>query len=457
MYNAKSRAVPLLLALMLAFVALPRAFATFSSIYVFGDGVCTTTQSPSPLPAYLYDGARYCNGPVWIEKISTLQGVPYDAAKNRSFFNHHSAVLKTSVNNFSAPADAEASLFIVWSNDADFVVFAGDNALWQSNSQSSWDTKINTAISDLTTAINTLYAKGARKIVMPNAANIAAIPLYSGRSNSEKSFFRDRVMQYNTQFQTATTDLMNSKSGLVIYRPDVFSYFEQVIANPGSYGFTNASSAATVVESDKSFTGPGANYVFWDYWHPTTKFQDLLANFVNQSIPAPPPSDTTPPELTLPGNLVREATGPGGAVVTFETSANDDISFITPTTNTPASGSTFPVGNTTVDVSASDEAGNTSTGSFTVTVVNMTNLLQNVSITPAGTGSPSISGQVQGGPPNGQVILQASADLGSSAPWRDIQTINLDADGNQSFGPVTDPEGQGLTRDFFRIKLPLSP
>jgi hypothetical protein len=184
-------------------------------------------------------------------------------------------------------------------------------------------------------------------------------------------------MQYNTQFQTATTSLMNNNPGLVIYRPDVFSYFEQVIANPGAYGFTNATSAATVAESDKSFTGPGANYVFWDYWHPTTKFQNLLADFVNQSIPVP--------------------------------------------------------------------------------VVDMTRLLQNVSIIPAGTGLPGISGEIQGGPPNGEVILQASADLGSVDLWRDIATIPLDSSGNQSFGPIFDPQGQGLSQDFFRIKLPLNP
>lgn len=374
MNNVKSRTVLPLLALLLAFVALPRAFATFSSIYVFGDGVCTTTDSPSP--ASLYYGGRYCNGPVWIEKISTLQGLTYDVAKNNSFFGHYSAVLKTSVNNFAAPADAATSLFIVWSNDADFVDFNKDSSLlWKSSSQAAWDTKIATAINNLTTAINTLYAKGARKIVMPNAVNIAAAPAIN-RPPADESFFRDRVMQYNTEFQTATTSLMNNNPGLVIYRPDVFSYFEQIIANPGGYGFTNATSPAVLL-SDKSFNGPGANYVFWDYWHPTTKFQNLLADFVNQSIPVP--------------------------------------------------------------------------------VVDMTRLLQNVSITPAGTGLPGISGEIQGGPPNGEVILQASADLGTSDLWRDIATIPLDSGGNQSFGPIFDPQGQGLSHDFFRIKLPLNP
>jgi hypothetical protein len=167
--------------------------------------------------------------------------------------------------------------------------------------------------------------------------------------------------------------------------------------------------------------------------------------------------DTTPPTLTLPANKVVAASGASGAVVTFTTSANDTVSGARPTSATPASGSTFPIGTTTVNVSASDAAGNPASGSFKVTVVNMKTLLQNVVISPGGSNSPSISGLIQGGPPGTAVFLQASADLGQADPWQDIATITLDSSGNKSFGPIADPQGSGLTRDFFRIKLPLNP
>jgi hypothetical protein len=78
-------------------------------------------------------------------------------------------------------------------------------------------------------------------------------------------------------------------------------------------------------------------------------------------------ADTTPPQITVPSDITAEATGPGGAAVTYTATATDNVG-VTSFSCTPASGSTFPLGTTTVNCSASDAAGNTSTASFHVTV-----------------------------------------------------------------------------------------
>jgi hypothetical protein len=83
---------------------------------------------------------------------------------------------------------------------------------------------------------------------------------------------------------------------------------------------------------------------------------------------APRPPDTTNPVVTVPANITTPATGPSGAVVTYTATANDDRDGPLTPTCTPASGSTFPVGTTTVTCTATDAAGNTGTASFTVTV-----------------------------------------------------------------------------------------
>ncbi len=78
--------------------------------------------------------------------------------------------------------------------------------------------------------------------------------------------------------------------------------------------------------------------------------------------------DTTPPTLNLPGIITAEATGPSGAAVTFTTSATDLVDGSRPVTCDHLSGSTFPLGSTTVQCTATDTHNNTAHGSFTVLV-----------------------------------------------------------------------------------------
>jgi hypothetical protein len=79
-------------------------------------------------------------------------------------------------------------------------------------------------------------------------------------------------------------------------------------------------------------------------------------------------ADRTAPSLTLPPNQTVDATGPNGAVVSFALTASDQCGAPVSVSATPPSGSTFPVGTTTVNCAATDAHGNTATGSFTVTV-----------------------------------------------------------------------------------------
>ena len=79
-------------------------------------------------------------------------------------------------------------------------------------------------------------------------------------------------------------------------------------------------------------------------------------------------ADVEPPVVTVPADIVVNATGPAGAVVTFTASAVDAVEGPKPVTCTPASGSTFPIGHTTVTCTASDTTGNVGTASFDVHV-----------------------------------------------------------------------------------------
>ncbi len=73
------------------------------------------------------------------------------------------------------------------------------------------------------------------------------------------------------------------------------------------------------------------------------------------------------PILHLPAPITVEATSPAGAVVTYTATADGADTF----SCSPASGSTFPLGTTTVNCTATNAAGTTN-GSFTVKVQDTT-------------------------------------------------------------------------------------
>ena len=83
---------------------------------------------------------------------------------------------------------------------------------------------------------------------------------------------------------------------------------------------------------------------------------------------APIPADTTPPVLSVPADKVVDATGSAGATVTYQVTATDDVDPNPAVACTPLSGSTFPIGTTTVNCTATDTAGNQASGSFAVKV-----------------------------------------------------------------------------------------
>jgi hypothetical protein len=78
--------------------------------------------------------------------------------------------------------------------------------------------------------------------------------------------------------------------------------------------------------------------------------------------------DTTPPELNIPADLTVNATCSGGEVVNFNVTATDIVS-LEGLDVTPASGTLFPIGSTIVNCTATDNAGNSASASFTVKVL----------------------------------------------------------------------------------------
>jgi probable HAF family extracellular repeat protein len=80
------------------------------------------------------------------------------------------------------------------------------------------------------------------------------------------------------------------------------------------------------------------------------------------------PRDVVPPTLVLPADITVDATSAAGAVVTYTVGATDNVDPSPGVGCTPASGSTFPIGDATVACEARDATGNVAFGTFAVHV-----------------------------------------------------------------------------------------
>src|SRR3989338_1966643 len=125
------------------------------------------------------------------------------------------------------------------------------------------------------------------------------------------------------------------------------------------------------------------------------------------------PADTIAPTITVPAPITVEAVSPEGVIVNYDASATDNVGVISFSCS-PASGSTFPIGQNTVNCSASDAAGNIANASFTVTVSY---------IPPADTESPTIIAPQD-------VVVPATSSAGASGVVLGIPVVSDNIDPN---------------------------
>lgn len=260
--------------------------AAFSSLYVLGDGVCTTTNNTQGGPFYY--GQRFSNGRVWVEVLAQRQGLAYDTNKNWSYFGHYSSELISNLNNFATPPDASTALFAIWVVNADFVYNVGN---YPTNNTTAWSNAIALSVTNHWRAITNLYGRGARTLVMPNAVDLMKVPAYVYTPAANKSFVRKKITDFNLAFAAMLNQARSSLSNISIYAPDLFTLLDDMVTNSANYGLTNALLAGESVAvlddpalTDYSLNGPGTNHIFWDDLDPTARAHAVLADVIHQHI-----------------------------------------------------------------------------------------------------------------------------------------------------------------------------
>ncbi len=152
--------------------------------------------------------------------------------------------------------------------------------------------------------------------------------------------------------------------------------------------------------------------------------------------------DTTPPALTLPGDVIREATGSSGTAASYTATATDLVDGASAVTCLPASGSTFAIGTTVVHCSTTDGSANTAQGTFSITVQDTTapsvHVLADLTIDAAGpAGAPATFTATATDVVDGSVAVTCSPSSGSVFALGSTNVVCSATDGHGNLGQAS--------------------
>lgn len=269
--------------------------ASFDAIYAFGDSLTDTGREPAE--PFLHYNGRWSNGPLWIEYLSTKLNLPYIAANNYAHSGAQVDDMMVQVAEFTPPAHPERALFVAWAGGNDFTQTYDKN--WVDDVK--WQAQIQNAMTNYFQVVAALYDKGARTIMVPNTVDLSQIPLLNRLPGFVRDYLRSKVRQFDSSLSEVLDQVSAARPGLRLVRVDVYRHFDEVLANPSQYGFTETRTdvLADFFLFDKRFNGPGRNYLFWDPLHPTTKSHALVADWFEAALKI---SEPVKLELVRAGN-----------------------------------------------------------------------------------------------------------------------------------------------------------
>ena len=248
------------------------AFA-YTAIYAFGDSLTDTGNRPSA-PISYYEG-RFSNGSLWIEYLSSKTGLGY--APDHNFARSTSTTAETliQVEEFVAPDNPGDPLYVVWAGGNDFL-----NGLVNGLDADAWESSLTVAVNNLSNSVDILYFKGARAIVVPNSVDYGQVPGSALFPPILRLFVGSQVDLFNSMLKSALEDISLQHSDLDLRTVDIHSVFDELLLKPEAYGFTETAVSALQDPNlpDKSFQGPGKDYLFWDLIHPTSKVHAIIAD-----------------------------------------------------------------------------------------------------------------------------------------------------------------------------------
>jgi len=268
-----------------------------TGIVSFGDSLSdvgnffAATGGASP-PSPPYDAGRFSNGPNWVEYLAHDLGVvaPTASSSGGTDYAYGGAMTDTGYTS-STFAGATANVPNIGTQIDTYLASNTPNpnqlfTIWGGANDFLGGGQTNPAIpvSNIGTEITTLANAGARQFIVPNLPLLGEVPYaLINLTPAQQQGLDQLTIGFDSLLQAEVTQLQQSL-GVQIHLVDIATLFQNVIANPSQYGFTNVTSDAL----DNGVLN-GQGYLFWDQIHPTTAGDQLIGSLAAQSV-VPEPS-----------------------------------------------------------------------------------------------------------------------------------------------------------------------
>ena len=286
----------------------PATAARFSQIYAFGDSltdtgnVFTATGMRFPPPPY-FEG-RFSNGPVWVEVLAENLGVEVESSAFGGATTGTNNTLDTTLPGLPLPGlQQEIAQFLDRNSAADpnalYTIWAGANDYLPTNSSFTPYNIPDISLSNLEIAVNSLVDIGARNLIVLNLPDLGALPKTQGLNSDgfcppglDAVDDADCLNELTASHNDGLSSLFTAYTpGVEITVIDVNSLFDNVISNPGQFGFTNVTEACLNISAFSLCSNPD-EYFFWDEQHPTGKGHRLVGELAFRALSVPEPRST---------------------------------------------------------------------------------------------------------------------------------------------------------------------
>jgi outer membrane lipase/esterase len=272
----------LLTCLAFGSIAARAATPPYDAIYVFGDSYCdvgniyaATSHTIPPSPPYF--NGRFSNGPIWIEHVAGVWGLPMVASLVPGGTDYaFGGAYVTIPENISlgippsVPQQVEAYLSSVQGHadpKALYVIEGGGNDILGAGAAgASGVTAADNLGYQIARGISegelALLRAGAENFLIPDLVDVGQLPAatafasFASAATVATNKELDRLLRFEESFGRVR-----------VHRLDVFSLFHDIAADPTHFGFTNITIPCLILNplgcADPDHT------LFWDAEHPT--------------------------------------------------------------------------------------------------------------------------------------------------------------------------------------------